>query len=364
MIIKSFLSILTQGHREDPYTTKQANYDFYQLLSVNCSGCLKAEKLIFPVFEPSGLDFRAAEVVHETLGELYSEDESNAATQLTHNSHTDLSLKSLDKMSQEKKKSPEDMQEIVVKVVSWDCCHNSQVGPLSASVQVPSTATSLVSLSTLNRDFYSGANFLIPWDVHVRLEHSASWAASYEKNRPRKRTKHQSADAGVVFQLKIFVGCEYECPRGHRFIMSAPDKILRGGAGSLVKDSGSKVVYNDMPLYFPCPCRVGKSLTAQLMRVHVVTPKAPVNVNLEPRVRIGAKGSGVTFTAGLPEPAKLSQSAYWILRLPYIYQGDDGPICPPLEVSPTSATVHGCLLAGMYGVTETEATDGDSSIVI
>lgn len=34
-----------------------------------------------------------------------------------------------------------------------------------------------------------------------------------------------------MFMLKIFVGCEYECPRGHRFFMNSPETILRGGAG-------------------------------------------------------------------------------------------------------------------------------------
>lgn len=75
--------------------------------------------------------------------------------------------------------------------------------------------------------FLSGANFLLPWDVHVRLEHSASWAATYEKTRYRKM--------GEAFILKIFVGCEYECPRGHRFMMSSPDKVLRGGSGISLK---------------------------------------------------------------------------------------------------------------------------------
>lgn len=50
------------------------------------------------------------------------------------------------------------------------------------------------------------------------------------------------------------------------------------------KDGGSKIVFNDMPLYFPCPCRNAKPSVAQLMRVHVVTPKAPVNIILEPKV--------------------------------------------------------------------------------
>lgn len=52
----------------------------------------------------------------------------------------------------------------------------------------------------------------------------------------------------------------------------------------IIRDSGSKIVYNDMPLYFPCPCRTNQMMVAQLMRVHIVTPKAPVNVILDPKV--------------------------------------------------------------------------------
>ena len=39
--------------------------------------------------------------------------------------------------------------------------------------------------------------------------------------------------------------------------------------------SGSKFVNNDVPLYLGCPCRgaAPRPLVAQLMRIHVVTPK-------------------------------------------------------------------------------------------
>lgn len=57
------------------------------------------------------------------------------------------------------------------------------------------------------------------------------------------------------FNVKIFVGVEYECPRGHRFMCSAPDKVLKTSGSGLVKDNGNKVTGCDMPLYFPCPCR-------------------------------------------------------------------------------------------------------------
>lgn len=81
--------------------------------------------------------------------------------------------------------------------------------------------------------FLSGANFLLPWDVQVRLENAASWARALDKARHRRKPQPISKDEsdGQVFMLKIFVGCEYECARGHRFFMSSPNTILRGGSG-------------------------------------------------------------------------------------------------------------------------------------
>lgn len=59
----------------------------------------------------------------------------------------------------------------------------------------------------------------------------------------------------LEFSVKIFIGVEYECPRGHRFMCSAPDKILTTSSNGIVKENGNKVSNSDMPLYFPCPCR-------------------------------------------------------------------------------------------------------------
>lgn len=68
---------------------------------------------------------------------------------------------------------------------------------------------------------------------------------------------------------------------------------------------------------------------------------------------MGGKQS-YTFITGLTEPPKLSQSAYWILRLPYIYEGNDGPIMPPMDITASTAIMYGRLLAGMYGIVETK----------
>lgn len=48
----------TQGRRQDPYTIRQANYDFYNIMASSCATCNKLEKVKFAVFEPSINDFR------------------------------------------------------------------------------------------------------------------------------------------------------------------------------------------------------------------------------------------------------------------------------------------------------------------
>lgn len=208
--------------------------------------------------------------------------------------------------------------------------------------------------------------FLLPWDVTVRLEHqkergsfwpmvgdhaSHAYGGRGKNFQNTNAMKCRKSKGGKEFVVKIFVGVEYECPRGHRFMASAPDKVLKATGNGIVKDSGNKVTSStaDMPLYFPCPCRQVKPLIAQLMRIHVVTPKAPVHVTLNPRVQPGPPPCPI-FVTGCEEPIKLSQSAYWILRLPYVYMGEKGAYLTPKE-HPVSIS-HGRLLAGMYSISE------------
>ncbi|XP_071455115.1 nonsense-mediated mRNA decay factor SMG8 [Hetaerina americana] len=220
----------------------------------------------------------------------------------------------------------------------------------------------------------TGSSYLLPWDVTVRLEPTSltsqhlsekvsqkkydRWpsvgdasnygpggmAGSRKQSYFLRNSKKGRKDLSE-FVVKIFVGVEYECPRGHRFMCSGPDRVLKTTNLGLVKDNGNRVTSGDMPLHFPCPCRNTKPLMAQLMRLHVVTPKAPVHVTLNPRVQ-PAPGTPIYIT-GSQEPLRLSQSAYWVLRLPFVYFGEQGPYLPPKE--PPS---YGRLLAGVYGITE------------
>ncbi|KAJ6648296.1 Nonsense-mediated mRNA decay factor SMG8 [Pseudolycoriella hygida] len=377
----------TQGRRDDPYTIRQANYDFYQVLAKSCPACSKLDKFDFSVFEPSTNDFRAAELERTSteLKESFDKQSLNDHSPIFTSSQSqpaNLSLGSIDNEDQNNTYESDDdsVNEIVIKVGSTPANVDKNMlrqpstteylpgmihmsSPVGLLPQFPSWSLVCVGPSSVyshnsglpehaQSGFLSQANFLLPWDVHVRVTTStASWAATYEKTRSRKKPHSPHDLEGQVFVLKIFVGCEYECTRGHRFIMNSPDQVLRGGS-TIPRDSGSKIVFNDMPLYFPCPCRSGNPKVAQLLRVHIVTPKAPVDISIDPKVRIADQKKNYIFTPGKNQSPKLTQSSYWILRLPYIYQGDDGPLVPPSEVTASNAMLYGCLLSGMYEISE------------
>ena len=59
-----------QGPREDPFTMKAANHDFYQLLGDEC-GCKHLESIPFPVFQPSTQDYKYINTLTYLCLELY-----------------------------------------------------------------------------------------------------------------------------------------------------------------------------------------------------------------------------------------------------------------------------------------------------
>lgn len=47
-----------QGRREDPYSTRYANYEYYEYMASNCNLCAKVKRINFAIFEPSINDYR------------------------------------------------------------------------------------------------------------------------------------------------------------------------------------------------------------------------------------------------------------------------------------------------------------------
>ncbi|XP_068150247.1 nonsense-mediated mRNA decay factor SMG8 [Drosophila tropicalis] len=428
----------TQGRREDPFTLRQANYEFYEYMAKICNLCVKVKQYQFPIFEPSVSDYRAAafeaafpllhggkpnadegeqaagaceedeqltngcsqplsatfgsdlnmsigefdalledsqeeepEISYGSADEDDDESLSNTNESLSENTENELILQF--KGPQKAETNDHELDETETIVQNSGSFSNSTTEYLPGLVHTfsnpsllpmfPSWSLACVGPSSIyshntglqehfQSGFLSGANFLLPWDVHVRLvqeqKNQHHLQQMGKKHLQRYRKSHLSG--GDRLTLKIFVGFEYECSRGHRFMMCSPERVLRGGA-DIERDTSHKVVHQNMPLYYPCPCRSQSNYLAQLMRIHVVTPKAPVNIILDPRVCVDQ----YTFTLGTIAPPRLSQSAYWMLRLPYVYQGDDHLLSPPQKLEADDTLSGGYLLAGMFGVAETEA---------
>ncbi len=104
--------------------------------------------------------------------------------------------------------------------------------------------------------FLPGMRNLHAWDVPLKRINFKSLQEKFPnlaENAMKRASFHPSRkglDLGIT--AKIFIGMEYECPRGHRFISGTVEKAVR-----TVKEgqTGSKFVNNDVPLYLGCPCR-------------------------------------------------------------------------------------------------------------
>lgn len=116
--------------------------------------------------------------------------------------------------------------------------------------------------------------------------------------------------------------------------------LCRSTPCGLVKETAGKIVGSTMPLYFPCPCQ----LKAQLMRLHVVTPKLAVDITVQPRVQ-PAPSSPVFHPL---ETITLTQSSYWVIRLPYVYKNRGVVYRPP--DGPPWAAESARLLGGTFSV--------------
>ncbi|KAK4880354.1 hypothetical protein RN001_008500 [Aquatica leii] len=316
-----------QGSREDPYSPKQANYTFYQQQSKDCD-CHAFVRIDFPIFEPSIKEYKAATLTEneESLSILSDRSELTPDMDrgLVRQPSTTEYLPGMLTLS-----SPPGL---LPHYSSWSLVC---LGPSSLY------SHNLGLSESHHPGFLNSTNYLLPWDVTVYSKGRTPWP-QLNKHSVRGR-RPRPTNAMPQFTVKVFIGVEYECPRGHRFMLAAPDRVLRAAPGSIVKDTGHKITESDMPLYYPCPCRPGKPLTAQLMRIHVVTPKAPVHCTLNPKVQPAA-GAPI-FVATVEGPTPLTQSAYWIMRLPYVYVSDK-------DSYPENISAR--LLAGVFGVSEVE----------
>lgn len=122
--------------------------------------------------------------------------------------------------------------------------------------------------------------------------------------------------------------------------------MVKSNSSGQVKETAHKVITSHMPLYFPCPCRSNKPFMAQLTRVFVVTPDSPFLIKLNPCVQPAAPPCPV-FYPGVKSGITLPPASLCVMRFPYVYVGEHGPILPPSDAQPL---LNCRVLKGMYSV--------------
>ena len=102
--------------------------------------------------------------------------------------------------------------------------------------------------------FLTNHNYLIPWDIVVNKgsttntnEKPGSLQASSRRNQSAVFKKNSTKlmessnlwsateSFGGPITVRAYIGMEYECPCGHRFICSGPDRIVKANSSGIVK---------------------------------------------------------------------------------------------------------------------------------
>ncbi|XP_077998852.1 nonsense-mediated mRNA decay factor SMG8-like [Glandiceps talaboti] len=385
-----------QSQRDDPFDIKGANYDFYQTLDGKCCGNLEHYK--FPVFQPSedetmepkeisGADLNPSHLpVTKTDSNTSTGDQGRAETQPgplsialslgqsggsdifgTHHSANSSAGGMLDILSvpdihvtglTTKEKSQPRRQPSTTEYLAGMLHTNSPPGLLprfpSWSLVCLGTADTYKAAIGLDQPgFFHASNHLLPWDIPIPGEAKSEqyWPIPSESGggrRSGKKMDKRSQKDGGDSHVRAYIGNEYECARGGRFICSGPDKMVKVTGSGGIKETANRLVTMDMPLYFPCACRSVKSHRAQLTRVFVVTPESAVQIRLNPRVQPGPASTTAIFNTGVGDDGiLLPTNGFWVLRLPYVYVGDNGAILPPAD---STVSYPAKLLKGLFTI--------------
>ncbi|KAF1797506.1 hypothetical protein FB192DRAFT_1424710 [Mucor lusitanicus] len=175
----------------------------------------------------------------------------------------------------------------------------------------------------------------------------------------RRRNKHRSRDR-IQGLIRGYVGAEYECPHGHRFLSCGEGRICKLGHAGHPKEHGNYFVHQDLPLYVVCPCTFANNasnstgnaggntanahvngnssashanhnmeITAQLQRLYIVTPEEAITITMEPKIKIQIPGTDKHITVNLDiDCLSFGPGGLYVLRLPFIYSDANGSPIP------------------------------------
>ncbi|PIC43272.1 hypothetical protein B9Z55_004067 [Caenorhabditis nigoni] len=200
-------------------------------------------------------------------------------------------------------------------------------------------------------NFKLGGEYLTPAVVFLDVDLDV-WCRDLVKFRTDDYTRRGTKDLkDDMPRVKLFVGFEYECSRGHRFFVDHNgEPLIYQRNVNVLKESSARaslgnILNADLPLRRPCTCRKLPLKSAQLQKIHVVTPKAPVKITIDPKILVpgheGIYGTG-------QEPLELHHSKYYILHLPVVYSGPSGTWMPGEYNSERMGTLKGGAIKVVY----------------
>ncbi|EGT37485.1 hypothetical protein CAEBREN_08954 [Caenorhabditis brenneri] len=301
--------------RQEPFSVKEANFDFYEHPDFQC--CKRLWRFQFQLYREDGED----EI-------MWADRESN-------------SLRAAKKMAQQEDELAEVIDELDIP--------ESLQGSLSP--EESSQSDEDVRIEMASSADSSDSEMIGPSSRHQALMGSPSktereLAVEHAKRILKLENTGKSEDFILGVPNSLTAG---KLPIFPSFYLTALGDASMYNHGSGLKnqpnfkiggdyltptvvflDSAQRatlgdVLKSELPIRRPCTCRKPPLKSAQLQKIHVVTPKAPVHITLDPKIVIpgheGVYGTG-------QEPLELHHSKYYILHLPAVYSGPSGTWIP------------------------------------
>ncbi|KAI8099957.1 uncharacterized protein BX664DRAFT_254105 [Halteromyces radiatus] len=166
--------------------------------------------------------------------------------------------------------------------------------------------------------------------------------SSKDERRKERRRRDGKRSYRLEGQIRGFLGAEYECPQGHRFLSCGDGRVCKLGHKGHPKGHGNHFIHQDLPLYALCPCnfadyghnKMNPDKLAQLQRFYVVTPDANVEITMKPNIKIKLPDTdeSVDYDLGIDAPLILPRNGIYVLRLPFIYRDIKTNQALPLEM--------------------------------
>ncbi|OQV20140.1 putative Protein SMG8 [Hypsibius exemplaris] len=357
----------TAHQRPEPFNIREANEQFYEMMDLNCCGQLE-NRIDFPSVSRKDLTPKEEKKPEVTTLKRYdSFPELHTAVQLN---DKDISQPYINVVVEPSSEPPGTL------VIVPKAKRHPQMFQLGMSYDVAPKISSWVAYGLgpssryrhayglehhLQADFLNLYHHLLPIDAEIVLARTHRMV----KHLPNRPTQIQTIEPRPWHSL-IYFGLDYECPKGHRFMYKSKEVYDMSSNGRIdaAQAVAEDILLHGAPLFMRCPCKgaeENRHFIAQLMRIHVVTPKdpnEPLRLGIFPKIKTGR--AIPAFTPGLPTPVILGPGTYWVLRLPFSYYDSvrgRGPFCAPRISYPKHRKLpcSGSLLGGFITFAESDS---------